>query len=90
MWVLDCGYLDFVVLLCLLLEHLQDDMVLQRKCLCGAPVFILPLPELLLVGWVPEVSWWVPHEVGLDGNSENLLLNLLNLSSLLQFVYLIS
>ena len=45
-------------------------MVLQRKCLCGAPVFVVPLLELLLVEWVPEVSWWVPHEVGLDSNLE--------------------
>ena len=58
-----------MVLLHLLLEHLQDEVVLQWGHLCGAPVLGVPLLEHWLVGWVLEVCQLVPHEADLDGNS---------------------
>ena len=51
---------------------------------------VLPLPVCQLVGWVLEVCQLVPCDADLDSNSGNLLLNLLNLNSLLQLVCLIS
>ena len=58
---MDWGYLVPVVVLCLLLEHVQDDVVLQLECLMGDLVLVVPWLEHLLVGWALEVAQQIPH-----------------------------
>ena len=88
---MDWGYLVPVVVLCLLLEHVQDDAVLQSECLLGGLVLlVVPQLEHLLVGWALEVVQLVPHEADLGDDVGNLLLNLLSLSFLLRLFYLTS
>ena len=87
---MDWGYLVPVVVLHLLLEHLQDDVVLQSDHLMGDLVPVVPQLEHLLVGWALEVVQWVPHGADLGDDVGNLLLNLLSLSLLLQLLYLTS
>ena len=89
--VMDLDYLVPVVVLHLLLEHVQDDVVLQLEHLLGDLVLhVFPQLEHLLVGWALEVIQWVPHGVDLGDDVGNLLLTILSLSSLLQLLYLTS
>ena len=59
---MDLDYLDFVVVLCLLLEHLWDDVVLQLDHLWGDLVLVVFLWEHLLVDWAVMVALQVPCE----------------------------
>ena len=80
----DWGYVVPVVVLHLLLEYVQVDVVLQLECLLGDLVLLVgPQLECLLVGGALEVVQLVLHEVDLEGDMGNLLLNLLSLSLLL-------
>ena len=73
--VVEYDYLDFVVVLHLPLDCLQD--VLQLDCLWGDPVLVVLQQEHLLVDWAVVAALQVPLEVDWDGNGGNLLLNLL-------------
>ena len=88
---MDFDYLVPVVVLCLLLEHVQEDVVLQSEHLLGDLVLlVVPQQEHLLVGWALKVVQLVPHEADLGDDVGNLLLNLPNLNMLLQLLYLTS
>ena len=85
---MDLDYLVPVVVLCLQLEHVQGDVVLQSECLLGDLVLlVVPQLDYLLVGWALEVIQWVPCGVDLGDDVGNLLLTLLSLSLLLQLLY---
>ena len=81
---MDWGYLVPVVVLHLLPECLQVGVVLQSECLVGNLVLVVPQLEHLLVGWALEVVQLVSHGADLGDEVEDLLLNLLSLSLLLQ------
>ena len=87
---MDWGNLVPVVVLCLLLEHLQVDVVLQFECLMGDLVLVVPQLEHLQVGWALEVVQQVPCGADLEDGVGNLILNLLSLSLLLQLLCLTS
>ena len=75
----DWDYLVPEVVLHLPLECVQGDVVLQLECLLGDLVLlVVPQLEHLLVGWTLEVVQLVLHEVDLEGDVGNLLLNLLS------------
>ena len=54
----------------------------------GDLVLVVPQLEYLMVGWVLEVVQLVFHGADLGDEVENLLLNLLSLSLLVQLFYL--
>ena len=74
----------------LLLECVQNEVVLQLEHQLGDPILVVPPLGCQLVDCAVKVDLQVLCGVDLGDNAENLLLNLLSLSSLLQLLYGIS